>query len=403
MERKETEHGQSMKTRRRRVCAALSRATLRVARAIARGKGDEVAYRLIDIEWMDPARGRAVPARLYWPRSAAVEAPVPLIVFSHGIGGSRRDYSYLGRHWASNGYASLHVQHVGSDNALWSGNPFGVVRRLHAAAQAHEAIDRVKDISFALDRILDANLTELGIGAVGPYIDRKRIIAAGHSYGANTTLLAVGARIARDGQWLDFQDPRFTAAVVISAPPFYGEGDPASILGRVAVPTLHITATDDVIRIPGYHSDTTDRVELFDAVADQRKALVIFEGGSHSMFTDRAGTGGTALNAKVKAATKELALAFFGKAFACDRTGLAHWCEEWQPILARIGSGTESATQPIPAAAHTAGAARQWRHPEGLQGRIARHVHDAQGPGQRGPARLHQGLGRAVERAPALR
>jgi Platelet-activating factor acetylhydrolase, isoform II len=68
MERKATEHEQSMKTRRRRVCAAL-------------------------------------------------------IAFSHGIGGSRRDYSYLGRHWASKGYASLHVQHVGSDNALWSGNP----------------------------------------------------------------------------------------------------------------------------------------------------------------------------------------------------------------------------------------------------------------------------------------
>ena len=29
---------------------------------------------------------------------------------------------------------------------------------------------------------------------------------------------------------------------------------------------------------------------------------------------------------------------------------------------------------------------------EGLQGRAARHVHDAQGPGQRGPARVHQGM-----------
>jgi predicted dienelactone hydrolase len=341
-------------TRRRSVGGALLRATLRVARAIGWAKGDGVAYRLIDIDWTDPARGRAVPARLYWPRSAAVDAPVPLIVFSHGIGASRQDYSYLGRHWASKGYASLHVQHVGSDNALWSGNPFGIVRRLHAAAQAHEAIDRVKDISFALDRILDANLPELGMGAVGTHIDRKRIIAAGHSYGANTTLLAVGARIARDGLWLDFRDPRFTAAVLISAPPFYGEGDPASILGRVAIPTLHITSTEDVIRIPGYHSGASDRIELFDAVADQRKALVIFEGGSHSMFTDSAATGGLVLNAKVKAATKELALAFFGKAFDCDRTGLAHWCEEWQPILARIASGTESGAQGLPAGVRAA-------------------------------------------------
>ena len=35
---------------------------------------------------------------------------------------------------------------------------------------------------------------------------------------------------------------------------------------------------------------------------------------------------------------------------------------------------------------------RQGRHAEGLQGRAARHVHDAQGPGQRGPARVHQGM-----------
>jgi hypothetical protein len=33
------------------------------------------------------------------------------------------------------------------------------------------------------------------------------------------------------------------------------------------------------------------------------------------------------------AATKELALAFVGKAFDCDRTELAHWCEESQPIV----------------------------------------------------------------------
>jgi predicted dienelactone hydrolase len=273
-------------------------------------------------------------------------------VFSHGIAGSRQGYSYLGRHWASKGYACLHVQHVGSDRALWSGNPFGFVSRLQAAAQEREAIDRVKDLSFALDRILDANMPELEVNAINAPIDRTRIIAAGHSYGANTTLLAVGARIARGGQWLDFRDPRFTAAVVMSAPPFYGEGDPVSILSRVAVPTLHVTATEDVIRIPGYYSGASDRIELFDAVADRRKLLVVFEGGSHSIFTDRAGTGGSVLNRKVKAATKELALAFFSKLFDRDGTGLDHWSEEWRAIVARTASRAESASQRIPAGAH---------------------------------------------------
>ena len=82
-----------------------------------------------DFDWTDAARERAVPARLYLPDRAA-NGPVPLIVFSHGIGGSRMGYTYLGRFWASQGYASLHLQHVGSDRGVWQGNLFGVVGRL---------------------------------------------------------------------------------------------------------------------------------------------------------------------------------------------------------------------------------------------------------------------------------
>jgi hypothetical protein len=38
--------------------------------------------------------------------------------------------------------------------------------------------------------------------------------------------------------------------------------------------------------------------------------LAVFKDGSHSIFTDRAGTGGMDLNPKVKIATRQLALAF---------------------------------------------------------------------------------------------
>ena len=285
------------------------------------------SYREIDFDWVDTGRERPVPARLYWPQ--ATGQAVPLVVFSHGIGGSRRGYSYLGRHWASQGYASLHVQHVGSDSALWGGNPLAMVSRLQAAAQEREAIARVKDLRFALDRVIELSPTQLGAE-----IDARRVVAAGHSYGANTSLLAVGARVARGDQWLEFRDPRFTAAVVISAPPFYGENNLASVLGRVAVPTLHVTATEDVIQIPGYRSGAMDRLAVFDAVADRRKLLVVYEGGSHSIFTDRAGTGGHALNPRVKAATKELALAFFAHSFEGDARQLTRWGEAWKSLLA---------------------------------------------------------------------
>jgi pimeloyl-ACP methyl ester carboxylesterase len=80
-------------------------------------------------------------------------------------------------------------------------------------------------------------------------------VAAGHSYGANTTLLASGrAGAARRPHGVDLHDERIRAAIVISAPPFYGESTLDSILGPVRVPSLHVTATEDVIRIPGYWS-----------------------------------------------------------------------------------------------------------------------------------------------------
>ena len=46
---------------------------------------------------------------------------------------------------------------------------------------------------------------------------------------------------------------------------------------------------------------------------------------------------------------------------------------------------------------------RQGRDAEGLPGRAARHVHDAQGPGQRGPARVHRGDAGAEDREAEIR
>jgi predicted dienelactone hydrolase len=225
---------------RRATCAALLSAVFAPAWA-----QDTAALSVHELEWADASRQRSVPVRLYLPAGAAgvgIER-VPLVVFSHGIGGSRAGYSYLGRHFASQGVASLHLQHVGSDRSLWLGNPLSLVGRLHDAAQDSEAIARVQDLRFALDRLLAHDL--------GSRIDAARIVAAGHSYGANTTLLAAGARVERQGQVVDFRDPRVKAAIVISAPPFYGETDPSKILAHVTVPSLHITATEDIIRIPG--------------------------------------------------------------------------------------------------------------------------------------------------------
>ena len=289
---------------------------------------DAPSYRTLDFDWRDTARNRPVPVRLHLPLAASPAQPVPLVVFSHGIGGSRNGYRYLGSHWASQGWASLHLQHVGSDRQLWFGNLLGIVGRLRDAAQDAEAIARVQDLSFALDQLLGQDLS--------PLFDSRRIVAAGHSYGANTTLLAAGARVPRGGGVVDLHDGRIRAAIVISAPPFYGETAFGPILGPVQVPSLHVTATEDVIRIPGYYSGVEDRLAVYDAVGSPRKALAVFEGGSHSMFTDRGGTGGAVLNPQVKAATRELSLAFLGSVFDGDHAPLRAWPERHKDILSRF-------------------------------------------------------------------
>jgi predicted dienelactone hydrolase len=270
--------------------------------------------------------------RLYLPDAASAGRPVPLIVFSHGIGGSRRGYSYLGSYWAAQGFASLHLQHVGSDRSLWISNPLALVARLQGAAQEAEALARVGDLSFALDQVL--------AGEFSQRLDARRIVAAGHSYGANTTLLASGARVERGGQSLLLRDLRVRAAIVISAPPFYGEASAERILGAVDVPTLHITTTDDVINVPGYFSPASDRLAVFDATGGPSKTLAVFQGGSHSIFTDRATTGGVLLNPQVKAATQALSVAFLRSVLDGESAGLGQWALRFGDVVARFASVT---------------------------------------------------------------
>jgi len=312
--------------RRRLLIAGLAVA---LPAGLVRGAAAETPpYATMDLDWHDAARERPVPVRLYLPHAASRAQPAPLVVFSHGIGGSRQGYSYLGRHWAAQGFASLHLQHVGSDRSLWTGNPLTLPARLHDAAQESEAIARVFDLRFGIDRLL--------AGADGERIDAGQIIAAGHSYGANTTLLAAGARVERDGRPPGLHDARLKAAIVISAPPFYGQGSPSRILAGVTLPSLHVTATEDVIRIPGYYSGAQDRIEVFEATGGRAKTLAVFSGGSHSMFTDRMGSGGALLNPRVKAATQALSLAFLRSVTGGADTALRDWPREHADIVERF-------------------------------------------------------------------
>jgi pimeloyl-ACP methyl ester carboxylesterase len=238
-------------------------------------------HRILDLELFDTARQRLVPVRLYFPQQASAESPVPLVVFSHGLGGSRMGYSYLARHWANAGLASLHPQHVGSDNSVW----------------------RVLDLRFALNHVLASDQGQL--------FNASSIAVAGHSYGANTAMLVAGAQVKTGNPNLtDLQDRRIKAAILISAPPLIGQGPARQVLGAVNLPTLHITSLEDTINLPGYRSTIEDRIAIFDAMTQSPRTLAVYNTGGHSIFTDRTTRSGPETSARIKAATEELCTIF---------------------------------------------------------------------------------------------
>ena len=315
-------------------------------------------HRVLDLELLDADRQRPVPVRLYLPQQARADDPVPLVVFSHGLGGSRTGYSYLARHWADAGMASLHPQHVGSDSRVWQGSPLDLLQRLQSAARDAEALARVRDLRFALDQVLASD--------PGRLIDASKIAVAGHSYGANTAMLVAGAQVNTDSANLgELRDQRIRAAILISAPPLLDQGPAEQVLGAVTTPTLHITSLDDTINLPGYRSTVEDRIAIFKAMKRSPRTLAIYNTGGHSIFTDRTTRSGPETSARIKGATQELCTIFlrqslrFGYAAKVNpqspaeqtapeskpaelpdsrevRQGLRHWVDRHKDLLDRF-------------------------------------------------------------------
>jgi predicted dienelactone hydrolase len=237
------------------------------------------------------------------------------------MGGSRAGYSYLGRFWAAHGYAVMHVQHQGSDRQVWAGGPLTILSNLQKAASEDNALSRVRDVRFAIDQIQAGGQStdDPVLRQQMRRIDTSSLVVAGHSYGANTAMLLSGAqpglnqeKPSSERQTLirGLNDPRVRAAIMLSAPPFYGEPDQKGIFASIRIPSLHISGSKDVITVPGYYSPPEDRVSLFKAWPGGQKYLVMFQDATHSIFTDRIDRAGPELNHAVKAATRQMTLDF---------------------------------------------------------------------------------------------
>lgn len=236
-------------------------------------------------DWVDILRNRDVPVKIYYP--ADCNTLCPLIIFSHGLGGSREGYEYLGRRWASWGYISVHVQHKGSDDEIWkNAGPAGEMAALKkAAADPTNSVDRPKDISFAIDQMEKLNKAP---GLFKGRLDLDRIGVAGHSFGAYTTLAVAGQVVGGRLSQKSFADPRVKAAIAMSAPVFSRQPlDKA--YGKIKIPVMHMTGTLD--DSPIGDTSAKDRRLPFDYIKAGDQYLVTFNGGDHAIFSGRARKG----------------------------------------------------------------------------------------------------------------
>jgi predicted dienelactone hydrolase len=257
------------------------------------------------------------PMAIFKAGSAAVDAPIaalpsklPLVMLSHGTGGSAMQMAWLGTALAQHGYIAVAVNHPGN-NGLEPYTAEGFALWWERATDISDVIDALmKDPEF------------------GPRVDAARIGAAGFSIGGYTVLELAGARstqadflaacdaeptlptcrvpemkdfgspkdttaqvvasssesLARDGA--SYRDPRIRAVFAVA--PAVGQAFRADAFREVSIPVAMVVGAADPIAPPAVNA------AKFKKLMPQSELTILPGGVGHYTFLDTCTDAGKA-------------------------------------------------------------------------------------------------------------
>ena len=154
-----------------------------------------------------PDRGTDLQVRVSAPVSGS---QLPLIVFAHGYHNSADGYAPLVQYWAARGFVVLQPTFLDS-------------LTLNLAPDDLRTPDiwriRVQDMHRVFDYLDHLDQFEAAVPGLAGRLDRRRIAAVGHSWGAQMAGMVLGARIiGADGQpGESMADARVQVGVLLSA------------------------------------------------------------------------------------------------------------------------------------------------------------------------------------------
>ncbi|MDP9685259.1 MULTISPECIES: alpha/beta hydrolase family protein [Streptomyces] len=281
-----------------------------------------------------PAPGRGDDLRVQ------VSAPVtgrdlPVVVLSHGYGGSLDSYAPLADHWAAHGFVVLRPTHLDSRTlALPADDPrTPLIWRT-----------RIDDLTRVIDHL--AGL-EAAVPGLAGRVDHGRIAVAGHSWGAQSASMLLGARVldADGAPGDDLTDPRVTAGILLAVPgrggadlsPFAAENfafmNPS--FDRMTTPALVVAGDHDdsalSVRGPDWFTDAY-------RLSPEEKSLLTLFGAEHSLggITAHEHTETTDESPERVALLQRLTLAYLRSALGPDddawRTAAAALAAEPRPL-----------------------------------------------------------------------